>query len=64
VNDGDANSCCAYLSIIDCGDTKDHSHLFCEYYQAIYDNMIDMPQVLRYCISSYADCIYKPNTES
>ncbi len=54
------NVCCPYLKVVDCEDTKEHKHLFCDYQCTIQRIVIDNDWVRVFCISEFKDCKYYP----
>lgn len=55
------NICCPFLTIIDCQDTDEHAHLFCDFYQSVNDGIIDNEYVIEYCLKNFEECRFIPS---
>lgn len=60
----DTNSCCPNLTILECGDTNEHKHIYCDYYNTVKESLLDQEQIFYFCINRFDSCSYRPNKDS
>lgn len=54
------NVCCPMLKIVECSDTKEHRHLYCDSQHTIEQVLMDNNWLVSFCISAYKECKYYP----
>jgi len=53
------NVCCPLLRLVDCADTDEHKHLFCDQQHTIVGNMFDNDWVRSFCLGDFEGCKYR-----
>ena len=50
--------CCPLFKVVECADTKQHKHLFCDSQYTMGKLAIDNEWVKMFCISEFTECKY------
>lgn len=57
------NVCCPLLRIVDCSDTDEHAHLFCDTQYTIKEIIVSNDWVKEFCLGEFAKCKCYPRRE-
>lgn len=57
------NVCCPLLKVVDCADTEEHKHLYCDSRHTLEESLLDNDCVIVFCLSQFKECKYYPRGE-
>ena len=59
----DENVCCPFLRVVDCRDTDEHAHLYCDSQYIIKEIVVSNDYVKEFCLGVFTECKYYPRGE-